>query len=72
MDPLPPELNLLEATAEDLLRRNQETLQSVEENDDTMTKLTLGSYARKGGCAHTQNYFSRIGAALGDNTILNL
>ena len=68
MDPLPPELNLLEATAEDLLRRNQETLQSVEENDDTMTKLTLGSYARKGGCAHTQNYFSRIGAALGDNT----
>ena len=69
MDPLPPELNLLEATEEDLLRRNLETLQSIVENDDTLTKLTIGSYARKGGCTpYSQNWFSEIGAALGDNT----
>ena len=67
MDPLPPELNLLQ---EDLSRRrNQETLKSIVENDDTLTTLTIGNYARKGGCIPcSQDYFSGIGTALGDNS----
>ena len=73
MDPLPPVLNLLEATAEDFFRRNQETFQSIVENDDTLTKLTIGNYARKGGCTpYSQDYFSGIGAASGTILILNL
>ena len=50
MDPLPPVLDIYQATTEDIIRRCQETLSSIVENDDTLTTLTIGNYARKGGC----------------------
>ena len=50
--------------------RSQETLRMVEENDDTLTHLQIGIDYNIGFSSTDGDDFSRLGAAIGDNTHL--